>query len=125
MRKGLIGIVLVLLMGCDSDKGLNCFQTAGPIIQETVAVSPFTKINVEERVQLLIGYGPEQKVVIETGENLINDIEVTVKMGSSLSLTTTAVTWCATMELPRLLLRRPQLLKSATARGCPYRVPTP
>jgi hypothetical protein len=78
-------IVIVFLMflsvGCDSDSALNCFQTAGPIVQETVSVAPFTKINVEERVQLLIGYGPEQKVVIETGENLLNDIEVSVNDG--------------------------------------------
>lgn len=71
----------MLLLGCDSENGLDCFQTAGPIVQETFAVPSFAKINVEERVQLLIGHGAEQKVVIETGENLLNDIDVTVTDG--------------------------------------------
>jgi len=80
--KYLITIVcLALLSGCDSDKGLNCFQAAGDIVQVEVDVQPFARILVAARVQLVIQNGDEHKVIVETGDNLFNDIEVTSKSG--------------------------------------------
>ena len=73
-------LLLMVVLGCDSDKGLNCFQTAGDIIQQEFTVDDFTKITVEERVQLILKQG-QQKIIIETGENLMNDIDVSVKDG--------------------------------------------
>jgi len=81
MKKLIYIVALISLFGCDSDKGLNCFQAAGNIIQEEFEVEPFTRIIVWERTQLIIKQGTEQKVVVETGENLLNDIEVKVKDG--------------------------------------------
>ena len=72
---------MATLFGCDSDKGLNCFQASGTIIQEEFTVDSFSKITVWERTQLIIKQGDTQKVVVETGENLLNDIEVQVKDG--------------------------------------------
>lgn len=73
--------VLVMLSACDSDQGLNCFQAAGDIIQVEVEVQPFAKILVEERVQLIVEKGEAHKVIVETGDNLFNDIEVSSKNG--------------------------------------------
>ncbi|MBL4662646.1 MAG: DUF2807 domain-containing protein [Flavobacteriaceae bacterium] len=70
-------LVLVLFWSCNTEDGLNCFQAAGDIIQQEYEVKIFEKILVRERVQLIISEGPVQKVVIETGENLLNDIIVT------------------------------------------------
>ncbi|PVW17437.1 head GIN domain-containing protein [Marixanthomonas spongiae] len=81
MKKSIFIIVLLAFFGCDSDKGLNCFQAAGDIIQEEFTVDTFSKITVWERTQLFIKQGDTQKVVVETGENLLNDIEVHVKDG--------------------------------------------
>ncbi|MDC8003163.1 DUF2807 domain-containing protein [Aureisphaera galaxeae] len=69
-------LVAVLFLGCDSEDGLNCFQAAGDIVQEEFEVLPFERILVRERVQLILKEGPFQKVVVETGENLLNDIVV-------------------------------------------------
>ncbi|MAO11252.1 MAG: hypothetical protein CMC07_10300 [Flavobacteriaceae bacterium] len=81
MKKVLFVIILTTFFGCDSDKGLNCFQAAGDIIQEEFTVDAFDKITVWERTQLFVKQGETQKVVVETGENLLNDIEVRVKDG--------------------------------------------
>ena len=70
-------LVLVLFWSCNSEEGLNCFQSAGSIIQQEFEVKVFEKILVRERVQLILSQGPVQKVVVETGENLMNDIIVT------------------------------------------------
>lgn len=81
MKKIFIVLLAVVLNSCDSESGLNCFQASGTIIQTEMTVEPFTKITVWERTQLFIQQGPEQKVVIETGENLLNDIDVNVEDG--------------------------------------------
>ncbi|NND88523.1 MAG: DUF2807 domain-containing protein [Flavobacteriaceae bacterium] len=81
MKHLLYILVTFILIGCDSENGLNCFQTAGPIIQVEVEVTPFDRILVEERVQLIIEKGEEYQVIVETGENLFNDIEVRSENG--------------------------------------------
>lgn len=69
---------LVLFTGCDSESGWDCTQKAGNIVETEFTVQPFTKILVWERIKLFVQQGEEQKVVVETGENLMTDIEVTV-----------------------------------------------
>jgi hypothetical protein len=81
MKRIVYILSLVIFVGCDSDKGLNCFQTSGTIIQEEFTVPEFSKVLVWERVELILQQGPVQKVVVETGENLLNDIELLVKDG--------------------------------------------
>ncbi|AFL81322.1 Protein of unknown function (DUF2807) [Aequorivita sublithincola DSM 14238] len=73
--------VLFLLQSCDSDKGWDCTQKAGTIVETEFTVQPFTKILVWERTKLFVKQGDVQKVVVETGENLMTDIEVTVTDG--------------------------------------------
>lgn len=70
-----------MILSCDSDKGLNCFQSPGEAVSIDYTVDAFSKIVVEERLQLILKQGAEQKVVLETGENLVNDIEISVSDG--------------------------------------------
>lgn len=81
MKKSIFIILLLAFFGCDSDKGLNCFQASGDIIQEEFTVEAFSQIIVWERTQLFIKQGDTQKVIVETGENLLNDIDVQVEDG--------------------------------------------
>ena len=71
----------IFLFSCNSEKSLNCFQAEGERIAQEFPVEDFTAIVVEERLQLIVKQGAEQKVVVATGENLINDIEVSVTDG--------------------------------------------
>jgi len=68
----------ILLISCNKENVNNCLQTAGEIIQQEITVDSFDKILVNKRVELIITDGPVQKVVIETGKNLLPDIEVKV-----------------------------------------------
>lgn len=80
--KKIFYIVLVLFFAaCSSDKGWDCIQTAGTIVQKEVSVPTFTKILVWERIKLFIQQGSEQKIIVETGENLMNDINIFVVDG--------------------------------------------
>ncbi len=81
MRKLVHIAFLVLLVSCNSENAGDCFQTTGPIIQEEVTLDAFDKILVNRDIELIIKEGTEQKVVIETGKNLLNDVEAIVTDG--------------------------------------------
>lgn len=72
---------LILNMACNSDSSADCFQSAGDLIREEVTVADFTKITVFENVGLVLKQGFEAKVEVQTGKNLLNEVEVTVEDG--------------------------------------------
>jgi len=81
MKKLIYTISFFLIFTCDSEDVGDCFQKAGDIIQQEVSVETFDKIFVNRDIELIVKEGVEQKVVIETGVNLLNDVEVTVLDG--------------------------------------------
>ena len=70
-----------LIFACDSEKANDCFQKAGSMVQQEVIVGTFDKIFVNRDIELIIKEGAAQKVVVETGKNLINDVEAVVVDG--------------------------------------------
>lgn len=72
-------ILCVLIFACDSENANDCFQKSGAIIREEVAVSSFDRILVNREIELILKDGPVQNIVVETGENLLNDIVVEVE----------------------------------------------
>ena len=78
MKKVFYIICFLLITSCDKDNVNDCFQTSGAIIQKEFVVSAFTKILVNKDVELILKEGVTQKVVVETGKNLLNDVEVLV-----------------------------------------------
>jgi hypothetical protein len=74
-------LVLTVLMSCDSDSAWNCIQTAGDTVQISVEVTSFEKIFVNRDVELILSEGPELEIIIESGEHMIDDIEVKVNNG--------------------------------------------
>lgn len=81
MKKLVVILLVLIAFSCETENAPDCFQQAGKIIQKEVEVDPFTEIEVFERIKLYIQQGPEQKVVIETGENLMNEVSVKVENG--------------------------------------------
>lgn len=85
MNKIVYLVIAFIFLACDSENGSDCFKKEGAIVQREIDLGLFTKIVVYERVQLFIEKGPIQKVIVESGKNLIDDVEVKVD-GSLLSL---------------------------------------
>ena len=81
MKKLIFIISFLLIVDCDSENAGDCFQKTGAIIQEEVIVDVFDKILVNRDIELIIKEGVTQKVVIETGKNLIKDVEAIVVDG--------------------------------------------
>lgn len=76
MFKNAIYLSLLIIFASCSPK--DCFQSTGEIIQQEVEVADFTKIKVGKEITLILKQGVAQKVIIETGENLIDDVNVEV-----------------------------------------------
>ncbi|WP_194766762.1 head GIN domain-containing protein [Tamlana sp. I1] len=81
MRKIVYIVFLMIAFACDSESANDCFQTAGTIIQKEIQVDVFDKIFVNRDIELVIKEGPEQKVLIETGKNLMPDVTAEVLEG--------------------------------------------
>ncbi|MCF7567147.1 DUF2807 domain-containing protein [Sabulilitoribacter arenilitoris] len=81
MKKLIHISVLFLFFACDSENASDCFQKTGRLIQQEIPVDTFDKIFVNRDIELIIKDGDIQKVIIETGENLLNDITAIVVDG--------------------------------------------
>ena len=81
MKHSLYILISFLLLSCNGENVPNCFQNAGDIIEKNFEVAPFTEITVFERIELVVTDAPTQKVVVQTGEYLMPDIDVQVEDG--------------------------------------------
>jgi len=79
-------LIITLLVSCNSEDAYDCFQTEGNFMQKEVTVTSFESILVNRDIELIVKEGSEYKVIIETGENLLNDVEAIV-VGNQLQLT--------------------------------------
>lgn len=79
-------LVLVLFWSCDSENANDCFQQSGASVIQEMSLPSFTKIRVNRDVSLVLKEGATQAVFVETGENLLNDVELTVN-GDWLTIT--------------------------------------
>ena len=75
MIKKMTYLFLVLQVACSPSE---CFQSAGKTITKEITVENFDKILVGNEISLIIKQGITQKVVVKTGENLIDNISVKV-----------------------------------------------
>jgi len=113
--KKLIYIFVLLLVACNSEDGIDCFQTSGNIIQEMVEVSNFERILVNRDVELIIKESPDYKVTIESGENLINDVIVEV-IGNQLILTdNNSCNYVREYGITKIYVEAPNLIEIRTS----------
>ncbi|MBW1294327.1 head GIN domain-containing protein [Aquimarina litoralis] len=88
MKKILIVLIYLFLISCDTENALDCFQRTGDIVRQEIEVPNFTRILVLPNVELIVKQGPETKVLIETGDNLLNEVFASVE-GDRLILSNT------------------------------------
>lgn len=79
MKKLFFVGLFFMMLSCDSENSWDCVQAAGDSVSNEYSVSDFSKIRIEDDVTLYLKQGDAQQVTLETGENLLNDISVTVE----------------------------------------------
>lgn len=78
-QMSLFFILSALFFSCNSENALDCLQNEGELIRQEVTLPSFDKITVFEKVALVLKQGPVQKVEIETGEFLIDEVSAMVE----------------------------------------------
>ena len=66
------------MISCNSADSWDCVKSTGKIHREEISVEFFNKIEVRHRIQLIVKQGLEQKVILETGKNLKDEINIMV-----------------------------------------------
>ncbi|WP_299214883.1 head GIN domain-containing protein [uncultured Aquimarina sp.] len=88
MKRITLIVSMFLVIACDTENALDCFQRTGDIIRQEVEVSDFTRILVNPGVELILKEGEITSVIIETGDNLLDEVSAVVE-GDRLILSNT------------------------------------
>jgi hypothetical protein len=71
--------LMILLFSCNTENAPDCLQNSGDLVRVEVSLPEFDKITVFEKVALVLKQGIEQKVEIETGEFLLDEVSARVE----------------------------------------------
>nr|WP_321245399.1 head GIN domain-containing protein [uncultured Psychroserpens sp.] len=121
MKKIVYIVFAVVLLSCNGDNVPDCFQNAGDIIERDYDVEVFTEITVSPRVELIIIDGPVQKVILQTGEYLIEDIEITVNDGRLELVNNNACNLTRDYGITKVFVTSPNLAEIRNASGITVR----
>lgn len=77
MKKVLFLLFIISLFGCS--KPSECIESTGKEVTKDFFLPNFSKIKVYNNISLIITEGANQKIEVKTGENLIDNIEVTIE----------------------------------------------
>jgi len=79
MKKIFFLFAILLFFQCDNAG--DCVKSAGPMVSKTFPEMEFSKIIVHTGIALVLKQGEKTSVSVVSGENLINDIQVTATDG--------------------------------------------
>jgi hypothetical protein len=121
MKKILYILSIIILASCNSENAPDCFQNSGDIIQKEFTVTDFTKITVFERIELIIKEGAAHKVIVETGEFLMDEIEVKVENGRLLLNNNNGCNLTREFGITKIYVTAPNLTEIRSSTGLPTR----
>lgn len=78
MRKIIPFLLILFLLSCDNDHAPDCLKTSGKIVSGTIDLPEFDEIMTYDNIILYVEDRPEQEVILETGENIFEDIQFEV-----------------------------------------------
>lgn len=101
--------LFLFIVSCDSDDSGECFKTAGKIIQTELELDNFSQIVVHKHIELIIQQGDVQKVIIETGENLLSNISVEIINNELVLKNNTTCNFIREYDLTKVYVTSPKL----------------
>ncbi len=96
-------------LGCDTEKVPDCLKSEGAIITEEFELTPFEEIIVYQRVKLFVEQGPQYKVVVETGANLLEGVSIVVENNRLSLKNTNSCNLFRDYEITRVFVTTPGL----------------
>ncbi|MGB3150577.1 MAG: head GIN domain-containing protein [Maribacter sp.] len=80
MKYNILGFILMcIFFSCNSENAPDCLQNSGDLVRVEIPLPNFNRITVFEKVALVVKQGTEQKVEIETGEFLLEEVGAVVE----------------------------------------------
>lgn len=110
-------LTIIMLLSCNGENVPDCFQNSGHIIQQEFNVDTFDKITVFERIELIVKDEPSQKVVVETGKYLLNDIEVKVENGRLVLINNNSCNLTRNYGITKVFVSSPNLMEIQNSSG--------
>lgn len=65
-----------MLVFISCEKPSECIESTGEMVTRNIPVTPFAKIKVYQGIELIVSQGTDYKVEIQSGSNLIDNIEI-------------------------------------------------
>lgn len=81
MKKFAYILTVLIIASCDNSNAPDCFKTEGDTIEKEFTVTQFTKITAFKNIELIITEALNYSVKVETGDNLIDNVSVSVEDG--------------------------------------------
>ncbi len=116
-----IVFVSIFVAACNSETASDCFQRAGDIVADELVVADFNQITVFENVAMILKQGPETKVVVETGKNLRNQVDVSVENGRLLLRDTNTCNFVRDYGLTKVYVTAPNITEIKSSTGLPIK----
>lgn len=114
-------MIIFSFNSCNSENALDCFQDTGNISRKEVFVAAFDKITVFENVTLVLKQGTTQKVEIETGDNLRNEVRAIVEDGRLLLTDTNDCNFVREYGTTQVYVTTPNIYEIRSSTGFPIR----
>ncbi len=93
-----IALTIILISGCG--KSTDCLSNSGEVIREERRVEDFDSIDVRNYVNLILSQDSINKVVVESGANIINGITTEVTGNTLILDNTLACKWLRSYNTP-------------------------
>ena len=81
MRIAIFWVMILMVLGCNSENGMDCFKKQGQLISQQILVDTFSKISISEGIELVVTESTEQVVELRVGKNFVDDILFEVSEG--------------------------------------------
>ncbi len=103
----LLGICL--LFACNKENAPDCFQRSGDIINVELDVTSFDRIEIWDQFEVVFKDGPEQKVELQIGSNLLEEIIISVQNGQLVIMDNNGCGWVRGYDFPVLTVTHPAM----------------
>jgi hypothetical protein len=108
-------VMLIAVLGCDSDTATECFRTTGATVTYDVEVPEFINVHTSPGIELVIKQGEAYKVTVKTGENLRKYISAQVMDGELRLENRNNCNWVRDYNSTTVYVTTPQLYKIISA----------
>ncbi|MGQ0827483.1 MAG: head GIN domain-containing protein [Bacteroidota bacterium] len=108
---------LMCFSTCKKENMCDCFKSTGSIVTKTREISGFTKIFVEDNMNVFITEDPSFEVKIETGDNLLSLIKTEVVDGTLFIRNDNKCNWVRSYDKPFNVYIKMPVIEYITSNG--------